>query len=291
MASHDAIGVSLVSPESLVSDADSDSSSSESTDWLTLTQPPWEEEPAGGFAAWAQEEGNTVTIETFAEYFEKYNSQCSEDGHLDVDIQVRKSRADLPYTISASYGALTGPMMENDEISSSVTVEGESSVDLETEVSGTVQASWEGPVYDADNNSIVPVPKISVDGSILSFYLGKELVEVTGTLRLGYTEAYDLYILTIFPRDAGTYDADDDATAYQSTVMAVYNGGIETLEVDLPDMTGNCGGSNLIVDPDDDDDSDQCYDLYVTRHKCTNEIISEELRRVDCPDDTEEDEG
>lgn len=284
MANNESIGQTLVSPESLASSTDT----SESSDWLTLTQVDWESVSSDGFSAWAQEKGKTLSFDRYAEYYEQYASQCSENGDLEVEIQVRRSRDDLQYAISASYGTLSSKVLDTDDFSESVSVEGESSIDLEASLLGMLHASWEGAVYDGDGGQIVPTPTIENDGAVVSFWKNGALIVVYGTLRLSYTEQYDTYILTIAPRDEGTYDADDLSTAYQSTVNAVYSGGVASLEISLPDMTGYCdGGSNLIVDPDDDDPDggDQCYDLYVTRHKCTNEIISQELVAVSCPEE------
>lgn len=283
MASNQYVGQTLVSPESLNNDGDVDDTTS--GDWLALSQAEWGDVSAEGFYSWAAENGTELSIANYQEYYQTYQSMCTEDGHLDVEIQVRTSRADLNYVITASYGELTGPMVETSGITESLTVDGESSVDLQALAMGMVSARWEGAVYDIAGAQIVPAPEIEVEGSVLSF--GQEVV---GVLRLSYTEQYDTYILTIQPRESGDYDADDDSTAYQSTVIAVWSGGIESLDVDLPDMTGNCGGSNLVVDPDDDDDDYQCYDLYVTRNKCTNEVLKKELKRVKCPGSRSEDE-
>jgi len=193
MVDNRSISQTLVSPASLIDDSTDGSTSGENNDWLTITQPPWEEPPAGGFAAWAQEQELSVSIETLGEYTERYNSQCSEDGHLDVEIQVRKSRPDLDYTISASYGELSTEIDEYDENAKSVEVKEESSIDLNTELFGKLFAKWEGPVYGPDNTQIVPAPDIEDDKSVLSFLVDGEEVEVSGTLRLSYTEKYDLY--------------------------------------------------------------------------------------------------
>jgi hypothetical protein len=276
MTSHQSIGQALVSPESLVSST----ASNESNDWLRIEQPAWEEAPADGFREWAVASGKELSFDSISESLAEYNSNCEEDGSLTVEIQIHRSRTDLNYSISASYGELSATYVHNSSTQESVTVSKDTSIDLGVQIVGSVSASWEGKVYGADGSVINPSPAIEADGSVLSW--GED--EVSGVLRLGYTSEYDAYTLTITPRKAGEYEADDPEGAYQSTIFAVWVGGTESHDVDLPDMSGYCGGgSNLNVNPDDPD-SATCYDLYVKRHKCTNEIISKELKSVACPE-------
>lgn len=278
MAKNQNIGLTLVSPESLLSDLD---------DWLEIFQPEWQEPPDGGFLSWVVKTGRGLTLATIQEYFSKYKSFCREDGFLEVEIQVHRSRPDLAYAITASFGDLSQKFLQTGEHTYSQIVEQTDSFDLEREIVGGVSASWEGEVIGEDLSFINPKPTIAQTGSVLSWG-----VICTGTLRLKYTEEHDTYILTITPRTGADVDPDDLSTAYQSTVIAVFTGGTPvTHEVDLPDMTGFCGtrGGSASIDDDDDDDDGGCYDLHIKRHKCTGEEISRELVSVPCPDDGEGD--
>jgi len=275
MSKNQNIGLTLVSPESLIL---------ESEDWLEIVQPEWPEPPDGGFLGWLLQTGKGLTLATVQEYFGQYKSHCADDGSCEIEIQVHRSRPDLDYAITASYGDLSEKFLHTGEHIYSMDVDQTDSIDLEREIVGGVSASWEGEVIAEDLSFINPKPAISQDGSVLSWG-----VVCTGTLRLKYAEEHDTYILTIVPRTGADVDPNDLETAYQSTVTALYAGGRPVRhEVDLPDMTGYCnGGSSAIIDPDDPDEGG-CYDLYIKRHKCTGEEISRKLVSVPCPPDEEE---
>jgi len=269
MAKNQHLGLTLVSPLSLVSESD---------DWLEIEQPPWPEKPAGGFAAWAAALGKELTAANGLEYQEQYRSHCLEDGLLEVELWVHLSRPDLAYAITASHGLLSEKSRDIGEHVYSETVRWQSSLDLGREIAGKVSARWEGGVIGRDLAFIAPPPVITQTGSVLDWG-----VVCTGTLRLKYTEEHDTYFLTITPRTGEDVDPDDLSSAYSSTVTAVFAGGEPVVhEVELPEMKGFCGGSKVSVDPDDEEGD--CYDLYIKYHKCTGEEISRELVRVACPE-------
>ena len=269
MAKNQHIGLTLVSPESLASESD---------DWLEIEQPEWPEAPEGGFLAWIVQTGKQMTLANIQEYFAKYKSHCSEDGSLEVELWVHLSRPDLAYAITASYGELSEKFQASGEHTYSLTVEQTDHVDLERQITGEIKRSWEGGVIGEDLSFITPPPEISQDGSVLSWG-----VICTGTLRLSYTEEHDTYFLMIVPRTGEDVDPNVLDTAYQSTVTAVYKGGAPvTHEVELPDMTGYCGGGgSTSIDPDDEEGD--CYDLYIKYHKCTGKEIIRKLVQVACP--------
>lgn len=254
-------------------------------DWLRLEQPDWPEEPEGGFLAWLVASGRGLNLATVNEYFDQYKSHCMEDGSCEVELQVHCSRADLPYVLSTSFGELSGPFAHTADKNESVTISGVAELQLDYRLAGELSAGWEGPVYDVAGRRLDPPPEIMVAGTKLSF--GQS---VAGVLRFSYTAEYDAYLLTIEPRVAGNYEADRIETAYQATAMAVWSGGVVAHEVELPSMSGYCrggGGSSTTTDPDDPaaDDPDQCFDLYITKHKCTGEIINERKVPVPCPEE------
>jgi len=109
-------------------------------DWLRLEQVPFEDAPAGGFAKWLQDQEKELTLATYAEYFEKYGSKCSDSGDLSINIKVHKSRAALAYKLIASYGTLSqAGHSESNEIKS-VSVEAAEEVDLQANISDGITA-------------------------------------------------------------------------------------------------------------------------------------------------------
>lgn len=78
--------------------------------------------------------------------------------------------------------------------------------------------------------------------------------------------------------------------------MAIWAGGIETLEIDSPSQDGYCKGGSFYFGPGDDgdpstkgDDDEEgdgllCYERRVKVNSCTNEIISDEVVQVSCPE-------
>ena len=118
-------------------------------DWLTLSQTPFVNAPAGGFGKWLTDNGKELTTATYAEYFDQYGSKCAEDGTLSVTIEVRKSRPALAYKIIASYGTLTAGSRTETTESKSISVENATEASLSAYVEGNGnEAVWEGPVFD-----------------------------------------------------------------------------------------------------------------------------------------------
>jgi len=260
----------------------------DSNDWLRLQQVPYEKPPASGFGSYVDSLARGLAIVTMADLLAKYNSACEENGCLEIEIQVHKSRADLHYTITASYGTLSQQHVNNSTQTKSITVRGEDSINLDHVPTGSVSAEWEGNVIGANGSILNPKPEITVDGLTLSF--GQKVV---GTIRISYGESHDTYILTIEPRAADAANSDDAESTYQSTVVAVWDGGIEVLEISLPGGLddGNCqGGGNSIVAINDDDE-EKCIRLIEVRDPCTEELTSSREEEIDCPEEESEEES
>lgn len=249
-------------------------------DWLRLTQTPFAEAPAGGFSKWLQDNQKELTLANYSEYFDKYKSHCQEGGDLQVTIEVHKSRQALAYKLVASYGELSQrATVESREVIKSHTLEADTELDLQTHVDGEVETSWEGPVYDRNGEQLDQPPTLTQEGQKLT-----TPSKVTGTLRTKYQETYDSWTLTITPRDRDDSDPNNRASAYESTVMAFWGRGqVESLEVSLPDMGGNCA-DNDSADDDEEPVDGECYDLYEKFQKCTGDLISRRLVRVRCPE-------
>ena len=252
----------------------------DSGDWLRIEQPEWVEPSTSDFINWLKSEGKGQSAETLFLYWAQFRSMCEQDGALTVELQVYKSRQDLVYGASVSYGELSERYVHTASHKKSVTVERSASLDLQVQIVGPVIAVWESAVYGLDGSSINPPPVVSVQGSVLSWG-GRE---VSGVLRLGFTEEHDAYTVTIMPREPGEYEVDDLDSAYQSTFFAVWGGGVEGHDIDLPDMDGYCGGgSSVVVDPDDPDD-EECVRHNILFDPCTMEVIREWDEPIVCPE-------
>jgi hypothetical protein len=265
-------------PEYVKPDDPNDPNDPKNTDWLRIEQPAWPEEPEGGFVKWLQDNKKGLSLDTYAEYFGKYKSWCTEEGVLQVPIQIKKSPADLQYSLKASYGVLSPAAEETQEHATSITIKAEKEHDLAEAVQGDVTAAWEGQVFAEDGSPLSPPPTISQDGAKLSWG-----VIATGTIRLKYSEEHDRYILTITPRENA--DPQDKSSAYQSTVFAAWSGGVETHEVQLPSMTGNCGGSKN-EEGEDEKKNEKCVRHNILVDPCTMEVIREWDEEIECPDIT-----
>ncbi len=237
-----------------------------------------------GFNDWLADNGFGLSIDNLPEQMEKYGSQCEEDtGDLKVTIKVQKSRSNLGYSIRASYGTLSQPTISESSVDESFDVDGADELDLGMVITTGTTAEWEGDVVDASGSFLNPLPTITITGNVASF--GEE---VTGTFRLSGGTVSDEYVLAITPRTQYTYDESKPETAYQSTVAATWGGGVETLVVTMPDMSGNCleevWGGEVTVDPDDE----ECIRLIEVRNPCTGELISTREESIPCPGDEEE---
>lgn len=257
-----------------------------SGDWLRLEQEDEDEAPAGGFLEWIAMEGKRPTIENYLQYYDLYESSCDEDGVLEIGLRVAKSRADLAYSMSASHGTLEGGAASSSSVKTSLTVSQQSSLDLGSRPADGVSATWEGDVYAVDGSTISPPPTISVDGSTLSWG-----VVCSGVIRVSYSSVYDAWTLTIEARSTEEYEEDDVSSAYQSTVFAAWAGGIESLEISLPDMGGYCGGTSVSTGSGDDGDPDgeQCYKHVILVDPCTGEELNSWDEVMLCPDDDDGD--
>jgi hypothetical protein len=261
------------------------------SDWLTIVQVPYKKPSmmGSGFTDWVNDNDYGLDLGSMFERAAQYQSACEEDGRLTIELQVRTSRSELSYTLKATHGALSAKMKHTAKRQESVVVSQATELDLGTTLVGSATASWEGEVIGFDGSVLSPAPAIAQTDSLLSW----DDEVYAGSVRLSYTESYDAYTLTITPRAAGDYEPDDPEGAYSSTVFAVWGGGVETLEIAIPEMEGNCqgGGSSNVVNPDDDDgDGEKCYRHNILVDPCTGEIIKEWDEEIDCPQQADPDE-
>lgn len=251
-------------------------------DWVRLEQPDWQEPPDGGLFAWLKEKKLSLTLANVLDYQEQYRSQCNQDGTLEIEIFAYKSRPDLAYAMSASYGELTEqPTKDQADKVEYVSIGMDDGYTLDTVPTGAVSAEWEGQVRGTDGSVITPAPAITVNGQKLSWG-----VKCKGKLKIKYTADRDVWILTLTPRTGDDVDREDKSTLYASTVTAFWgNGEYYDHDVDLPDLSGYCGrdGDTTVGDDDDDDDED-CVRHVIVRDPCTEEIIDEFDEPMQCPD-------
>lgn len=138
-------------------------------------------------------------------------------------------------------------------------------------------------------------PRLLYDGAGSTSSQG--VIDIPNNLDLDLPEGVEVSDTTGVDGSActGYYESGDLEGAYASTVVAKWNGGHDTLIVEISEdqLSTSCDPANdlfglppgsTVVDREGDEDG-KCYDLYVTRDKCTNEILSEELRQVACDEE------
>lgn len=247
-------------------------------DWLNLEQVEFTEATSAGFLAWVQEKKFKLTVSNSFSLLEQFKSHCNDEGCLEVQIKVHKSRPDLDYNIFPTYGELSAKFVHTETHTKSITVMMETSTSLDQIISSAT-AVWEGPVLDITGAVITP-PTVSWHGEKLSWAR-----KVAGVLRVTWTESHDAYVLTLKPREEGNYDPENLDTAYESTVFAVHGASVEHLEIDLPDLSGNCqGGVSHNVRPKDDDDKEKCVRLVVIVDPCSGEVKDQYEEPMACPE-------
>lgn len=257
-------------------------------DRVWIEQPPYPERPAGGLFEWLKTNNLSLTLANVLDYQEQYRSQCNQDGTLEIEIFAYKSRPDLAYTMSASYGELTAqPTKDQADKVQFEQIGMEDSFTLDYVPAGDITASWEGPVRATDGSVITPSPEITVDGQDMTWG-----VICKGTLKLKFAVDRDAWILTLVPRTGADVDREDKSTLYSSTVTAFWGDGeYYNHDVELPDLEGYCGGDGDTSVGDDDDDDEECVRHVIVRDPCTDEILDEFDEPMQCPDDAGTDEG
>lgn len=228
---------------------------------------------------WLQDNGRGASIDSAIEYQEQKASICADDGHIDITIHAYPSRPDLEYRMEATYGELTQGASETSANVDRVRISYDTSYTVSGTLEGAVSARWDGPVFGEGGIRIEPPPTIEIDGGEITW--GGE--SVLGTLALSYGLQRDVWVLTLFPRDEGEYDGDDNEDAYASTVTAFWGStGYTELDVEIPDLDGYCiTGGGLVVN---DGDDERCYDRRLVVDPCTGEVLSDQVVEVACPE-------
>lgn len=310
-------------------------------DFVVLEQIPFEERDPSGFQSWYREnvgDSSGVPWEQMNTAYGFYNSADCSNGYLEIEIRAHKSKSDLQYKMKKTKGEWQSsvPTTETEQKKVSIVIDNEREHIFSNEnVISVVCAEWEGDVFNAYGEIILPKPTISVSTyNPDNEYDTRTRIVVSekcsGTLRVIKEIEFDTWILLIEPRmlyeGAGStsgqgaisidrtvnpnlfsqdgislpentgvennscssyYESNDLESAYASTVRAIWDGGFYSLDVEIPKdkLSPNCDPLNdtfASTSVDSGEEGGDCYDLYVVRDKCTNEIISKELRSVPC---------
>lgn len=251
-------------------------------DWLRLEQPEWLSPPDGGFFGWLLSSDKGLSLETLQEYWSTYKSFCNDDGVLEVEIYVYRSRLDLEYILKADHGELAEGAVGTADRVRYVPVQMVDSIELDVPVEGDITTSWEGPVSD-QNGDEIEGPERTIAGQKISFPF-----KVAGTLKVSFTEVRVVHILTITPRTGEDVDPERPSTAYQSTVRAFWGlGQYEEHEVDLPDMSGNCNrDSGSTSGGDSGGDDEDCVRRVLLVDPCTLDIKDDYTESMACPEES-----
>ena len=165
------------------------------------------------------------------------------------------SRSGLSYRIGTSKGTLTAHGLEPYEIVEIKQTEFEVELDIGSLPGETVSAIWQGDVFNSYGDYIVARPPTVTSSGTVEFpdpAYGALIVTKRGWRRV--------YELSIPP------DPLEDENSMKAVVYAVWDGGVNGLEVEAPpgteddtcnnrmpwESTGD--GSTTIIDDDDDDD-------------------------------------
>jgi len=146
----------------------------------------------------------------------------NSNGHVSTVVHAWLLYPDVPYSIHASHGTLSDPLIETVEKSESLTVHLDDELRAKYPPSEIISAEWSGDVYDAEGAVTAP-PTITVDGLTLRLS-----APVYGSVTLKYLAVRHSYALTVPKRE---YAPENK---FSSVVFAVHDGGITWLEVDVP---------------------------------------------------------
>jgi hypothetical protein len=260
--------------------------------WLTLSErPPAFNNETQTFEQFYAAKGyslvDTDPIDIQGRYAE-YMSQCDGTGTYTTEIVVRHSPG-LEYNIITSHGSLGHRSVENEDTTTLYDLNGESSIDtaIDLESASAPRLEWQGDVYDENGNQIQAPTTGSIDGSFLDFDSG-----VVGTVSVETKIYQDVFTLTLAP---GQVPADSKAAA---TVRAFYPGGIATLQISMPNLSGNCTGfGDLTVtngkdkkkeageNGEDEGVEEICYEVIVTLDGCNKKELNREELELACKAD------
>jgi len=263
-------------------------------DYVRLEQEDWEDtrNRESDFGAWLAATGRTVNLYNYQQLLDLFMSQCNADGSFECKIFVKKSSADLQYTVETSHGSLTGPFKNTVPAEEFFRVgPSDSPLKLPWSVASYGSYGWEGQTYDACGRLVVgPALYVNADGHL------QWDTPVHGTIHVTATVTEEHFILHAPIRDDAVEGSDN--TNY-AVVKAIWLGGVFQLEIKPPDLTkGSCSGGYIggtIInpppdddeDPDDDGDDDDatCGKRTITIDACSGNVLSDTVQQIPCPDE------
>jgi hypothetical protein len=152
--------------------------------------------------------------------------------------------------------------------------------------------------------------------------------KVQGIIRCAYTIEYDVWYLQITPRDlsgsatatSGRVDTidpnssdmlsgvaasstsgegrncsdyyidDDNNSVYGTTVRAIWDGGYDSIDIQIPeslDITCDPPPDSVIIDTPDEtpeEEQEKCYKIVKVIDTCSGEVVEEEKVEIECPE-------
>lgn len=249
---------------------------------LIMEQEPFPDMSSRNFLDYVSEQGIQLTAENSGAVYQRFISQCDDDDEsFTARIIIRTIPRDLPYTFEVTSGEVGPRLREEIDSTKRVTFELENSAQLNKIVTDITGAEWEGPILNQLGER-VEAPEITIDNiSGFNVLLNQEIY---GNVNIRMREEYDVYEVKVPRRSDLDADPDNAAGVYDSKAVAVWNGNVTELTIEVPELIGNCqGGINVQVPDDDPDDEDfDCFDLEITYNRCTGEEISRREIPVPC---------
>ena len=146
------------------------------------------------------------------------------NGKITNTIYVYRYNNSLGYSLRHSYGnlaTLSSCKSESVPFEEVFNFSINKTAKLSYPMSGSLNMSWQGTVYDEQGNVISPPSYILQDGNIVLSQ------KVYGSLKVKYTLYRDTYDLSVSPND-------NDNDLFGGAVYAVFSSGISWLELDSP---------------------------------------------------------
>ena len=208
------------------------------------------------------------------EYEEPGNTCGGSSGIFTATIYAYLYLQTLNYSIDTSYGSLGERVVEDITYTEGVQLSLKDRVDFSYPNEEIISTEWVGAVYNSRGETI-PKPSFTADNRTLYFS-----EKVYGYLKVKYKITRHRYSAIVSGRNIK--DATITEDKYTSTVFAVYDGGIDWIQVQSPygfeDFDGECGnGVILDTTPDDSPNapptaSPDDKDIFIDY--CTQEIRS-----------------
>lgn len=208
----------------------------------------------------------------------------------EIGIKVEKTPSDLNYRLETTVGTLSPVLrVEEEDYSAYFEVALNSSLSMgSTDLADSPALSWKGTVYNSTGDSIKPPAGLAYDSATREITWEDNTV-VVGTLLVVGKRGYDYYVLKVAQSLIG-----DDTDGWSATIRGFYMDGdspkMSKLVVTEPGTTDGCfGGSNLIVNPDDPDDTGElCWKKIYEVDPCTGETTRLPDEQLECPSEEEQ---